>query len=170
MSHYHLNKNKNYEIFPNFSTKRTYHNPATCSPISDGIPWIPQKNFQFDKNAFRSILDQFHKKSMENHWNWSVSLNFFVWFHIVCVHQIRLISLFRHFSDHFQFHPTLELKPMVDLKSCNIYHKQCEHGIWITMVYLCAPETEYSEQMKGNGRRSDNFEASRLFQFPKMPV
>ena len=21
-------------------------------PISDGIPWIPQKKFQFDKNAF----------------------------------------------------------------------------------------------------------------------
>ena len=39
---------------------------------------------------------------------WAVSLNFlhdFTLF-VVDIHQIKLISLFRHFSNHFHFHPT----------------------------------------------------------------
>ena len=52
----------------------------------------------------------------------AVSLNFlhdFILF-MVDIHQIRLISLFRHFSDHFHFYPTLEPKCVIDLKSCHI--------------------------------------------------
>ena len=53
---------------------------------------------------------------------WAVSLNFlhdFTLF-VVDIHQIRLISLFRHFSDHFHFHPILEQKRVIDLIPCHI--------------------------------------------------
>ena len=57
-----------------------------------------------------------------------VSLNFlhdFVLF-VVDIHQIRLISLFRRFSDHF--HP-MEQKRVIDLRPCRIYsnfnHRHC---------------------------------------------
>ena len=53
---------------------------------------------------------------------WAVSLNFlhdFTLF-VVDIHQIRLISLFRHLSDHFHFHPTLEQKRAIDLRPCRI--------------------------------------------------
>ena len=33
-----------------------------------------------------------------------------------------LISLFRHFSDHFHFHPTLEQKHVIDMRPCHIEH------------------------------------------------
>ena len=52
---------------------------------------------------------------------WAVSLNFlhdFTLF-VVDIHQIRLISLFRHFSDHFHFHPILEQKRVIDLNPCH---------------------------------------------------
>ena len=53
---------------------------------------------------------------------WAVSLNFlhdFTLF-VVDIHQIRLISLFRHFSDHFHFHPILEQKRVIDLNPCHM--------------------------------------------------
>ena len=52
---------------------------------------------------------------------WAVSLNFlhdFTLF-VVDIHQIRLISLFRHFSDHF--HHILEQKRVIDLIPCLMY-------------------------------------------------
>ena len=48
---------------------------------------------------------------------WAVSLNFlhdFTLF-VVDIHQIRLISLFRHFPDHFHFHGSAGLIPKVNL-------------------------------------------------------
>ena len=54
---------------------------------------------------------------------WAVSLNFlhdFTLF-VVDIHQIRLISLFRHFSDHFHFHPILEQKRVIDLIPCHMH-------------------------------------------------
>ena len=56
---------------------------------------------------------------------WAVSLNFlhdFTLF-VVDIHQIRLISLFRHFPDHFHFHPILEQKCVIDLIPCHIFLK-----------------------------------------------
>ena len=38
---------------------------------------------------------------------------------MVDIHQIRLISLFRHFSDHFHFPPILEQKRVIDLIPCH---------------------------------------------------
>ena len=39
---------------------------------------------------------------------------------MVDIHQIRLISLFRHFPDHFHFHPILEQKRVIDLIPCHM--------------------------------------------------
>ena len=63
---------------------------------------------------------------------WAVSLNFlhdFTLF-VVDIHQIRLISLFRHFPDHFHFHGSAGLIPKVNLSLRLKY-------IWIWRVALC---------------------------------
>ena len=60
---------------------------------------------------------------------WAVSLNFlhdFTLF-VVDIHQIRLISLFRHFPDHFHFHGSAGLIPKVNLslrQICNVLYSQ----------------------------------------------
>ena len=48
---------------------------------------------------------------------WAVSLNFLHDFTllVVDIHQIRLISLFRHFSNHFHFHGSAGLVPKLIL-------------------------------------------------------
>ena len=56
---------------------------------------------------------------------WVVSLNFlhdFTLF-VLDINQIRIISIFWHFSGHFHFHPTLEPKRVIDLKICRIQTK-----------------------------------------------
>ena len=53
---------------------------------------------------------------------WAVSLNFlhdFTLF-VVDIHQIRLISLFRHFSDHIHSHGSAGLVPKLILTPCHI--------------------------------------------------
>ena len=72
---------------------------------------------------------------------WAVSSNFlhdFTLF-VVDIHQIRLISLFRHFSDHFHFHPILEQKRVIDLIPCrmNVYCILCilKHK-WLSIVWI----------------------------------
>ena len=47
---------------------------------------------------------------------------------VVDIHQIRLISLFQHFSDHF--HPTLEQKHVIDLRPCHTrtHHSRNQEG------------------------------------------
>ena len=70
-------------------------------------------------------MDHFHRKSLRNQWSWPFELFHWIFLHdftlfVVDIHQIRLISLFRHLSDHFHFHPTLEQKRVIDLRPCRI--------------------------------------------------
>ena len=60
---------------------------------------------------------------------WAVSLNFlhdFTLF-VVDIHQIRLISLFRHFPDHFHFHGSAGLIPKVNLSLRHMFMCICAH-------------------------------------------
>ena len=87
--------------------------------------WIPLKKFC---NATRRVCvcivlvhygpfpQEVNEKSVKLA-VWAVSLNFlhdFTLF-VVDIHQIRLISLFRHFPDHFHFHGSAGLIPKVNL-------------------------------------------------------
>ena len=90
--------------------------------------WIPLKNFCKRTRCVCVciVLVHFGRYSQEDNGKsvklavWAVSLNFlhdFTLF-VVDIHQIRLISFFRHFSDHFHFHPILEQKRVIDLIPC----------------------------------------------------
>ena len=92
--------------------------------------WIPLKKFckRTRRVCVCIVLVHFGRYSQEDNGKsvklavWAVSLNFlhdFTLF-VVDIHQIRLISLFRHFSDHFHFHPILEQKRVIDLNPCLI--------------------------------------------------
>ena len=92
--------------------------------------WIPLKKFckRTRRVCVCIVLVHFGRYSQEVNEKsvklavWAVSLNFlhdFTLF-VVDIHQIRLISLFRHFSDHFHFHPILEQKRVIDLIPCHI--------------------------------------------------
>ena len=67
------------------------------------------------------VLVQLWTTSTENQWEiskvgcLSCFIECFAWFHIICGHQIRFISPFRHFSYHFHFHPTFALIPKLIL-------------------------------------------------------
>ena len=92
------NKNKNYET-SQISPPRELI--ITLLPAFRSLMVFPgylRKYFQFDKHEFWLILDRFHKKSMGNHWNWSVSLIFLCDFtlFVIDIHHIMLIPLFRH--------------------------------------------------------------------------
>ena len=105
---------KNHHIFGNGRTSASY-----------GIPWIPQKCFcNREKSVCVCIVlvhygpfpQEVKEKSVKLA-VWAVSLNFlhdFTLF-VVDIHQIRLISLFRHFPDHFHFHGSAGLIPKVNL-------------------------------------------------------
>ena len=81
---------------------------------------------------------------------WAVPLNFlhdFTLF-VVDIHQIRLISLFRHFPDHFHFHPILEQKCVIDLISC---HNSFEvdnplvsvtYALWLFSYWHCLERSQ----------------------------
>ena len=95
--------------------------------------WIPLKKFckRTRRVCVCIVLVHFGRYSQEVNEKsvklavWAVSLNFlhdFTLF-VVDIHQIRLISLFRHFSDHFHFHPILEQKRVIDLIPCHIWIK-----------------------------------------------
>ena len=109
--------------------------------------WIPLKNFC---NATRRVCvciflvhygpfpQEVNEKSVKLA-VWAVSLNFlhdFTLF-VVDIHQIRLISLFRHFSDHFHFHPILEQKRVIDLIPC---HKRIGSGFYRGRQFLYLPK------------------------------
>ena len=93
--------------------------------------WIPLKKFckRTRRVCVCIVLVHFGRYSQEVNEKsvklavWAVSLNFlhdFTLF-VVDIHQIRLISLFRHFSDHFHFHPILEQKRVIDLIPCLLH-------------------------------------------------
>ena len=112
--------------------------------------WIPLKNFC--KRTRRVCvwvgLVHFGRYSQEVNEKsvklavWAVSSNFlhdFTLF-VVDIHQIRLISLSRHFSDHFHFHPILEQKRVIDLIPCHI------HDLSSKIVYqpfFCFPDGSF---------------------------
>ena len=88
-------------------------------------PRIPLKNFckRTRRVCVCIVLVHFGRYSQEVNEKsvklavWAVSLNFlhdFTLF-VVDIHQIRLISLFRHFPDHFHFHGSAGLIPKVNL-------------------------------------------------------
>ena len=90
--------------------------------------WIPLKHFCKRTRRVCVCILHFGRFSQEvnrksvNLAVWAVPLNFlhdFTLF-VVDIHQIRLISFFRHFSDHFHFHPILEQKRVIDLIPCHI--------------------------------------------------
>ena len=63
---------------------------------------------------------------------WAVSLNFlhdFTLF-VVDIHQIRLISLFRHFPDHFHFHGSAGLIPKVNLSLRRTWYLVDFNAVW----------------------------------------
>ena len=87
--------------------------------------WIPLKKFckRTRRVCVCIVLVHFGRYSQEDNGKsvklavWAVSLNFlhdFTLF-VVDIHQIRLISLFRHFPDHFHFHGSAGLIPKVNL-------------------------------------------------------
>ena len=87
--------------------------------------WIPLKKFckRTRRVCVCIVLVHFGRYSQEVNEKsvklavWAVSLNFlhdFTLF-VVDIHQIRLISLFRHFPDHFHFHGSAGLIPKVNL-------------------------------------------------------
>ena len=53
--------------------------------------------------------------------DWIVSLIFLHDFTLFVIDILRLISLFLTTFDHFHFHPTLELKSSVILRSCHVW-------------------------------------------------
>ena len=87
--------------------------------------WIPLKKFckRTRRVCVCIVLVHFGRYSQEVNEKsvklavWAVSLNFlhdFTLF-VVDIHQIRLISLFRHFPNHFHFHGSAGLIPKVNL-------------------------------------------------------
>ena len=72
---------------------------------------------------------------------WAASLNFLhdITLFVVDIHQIRLISLFRHISDHFHFHPILEQKRVIDLIPCRMISRWMV-CVWL-MIYMCMKYT-----------------------------
>jgi len=107
--------------------------------------WIPLKKFckRTRRVCVCIVLVHFGRFSQEVNGKsvklavWAVSLNFlhdFTLF-VVDIHQIRLISLFRHISDHFHFHPILEQKRVIDLIPCRILCCQLKRQFAVTPLH-----------------------------------
>ena len=100
--------------------------PATPDFISPNFPGTDhQKHFHLIVTHCIIILHFLMLKfAYSDGWLFELFIDFlhdFTLF-VVDIHQIRLISLFRHFSDHFHFHPILEQKRVIDLNPCrNIF-------------------------------------------------
>ena len=115
--------------------------------------WIPLKKFckRTRRVCVCIVLVHFGRYSQEVNEKsvklavWAVSLNFlhdFTLF-VVDIHQIRLISLFRHFPDHFHFHGSAGLIPKVNLslRPMDVYKCKCNTAtntkiikIWVFRV------------------------------------
>ena len=107
--------------------------------------WIPLKKFckRTRRVCVCIVLVHLGRYSQEDNGKsvklavWAVSLNFlhdFTLF-VVDIHQIRQNSLFRHFPDHFHFHPILEQKRVIDLIPCHQCYQQIS-GIFVTFPQL----------------------------------